>query len=40
LQEKQEKDVKNQFIASITDAKERMKKAREVLGQEGHGEEV
>ncbi|CAM9431919.1 unnamed protein product [Ascophyllum nodosum] len=32
--ERQENDVKNQFITSIADAKDRIKKAREILGQE------
>lgn len=33
-QEKQEEGVKNQFVTSIADAKDRMKKSREVLGQD------
>lgn len=32
-QEKQEEGVKNQFVTSIADAKERIKKFRGVLGQ-------
>lgn len=34
LQEKQEQGVKQQFETSIVDAKSRISKAREVLGQE------
>ena len=33
-QEKQEEGVKNQFVTSIADAKARMKKSWEVLGQD------